>query len=386
MKRQIALAAALVVLVGACGGAVPNSSSPTASTPSAGSTAPAIASGEVPTASQKTAVVQPPSASATHLPQPTGSAFATVTATATATASATATAPATATIPAGAQIDKRIQVGAPVGPRWFASDGQSLWVHEPTSLVRVDLKTSAITGQVPMNSIDYGYVATGAGAVWQTDFDRDTVVRIDPVDGKVTSIPLPVGSAPEGVAVTANAVWVADHHAGAITRVDPATNSVVATIQIGPTGADGPLAMTAGPGGVWVDVPNMGSVVRMDPATNKVGLLVPLAGHVASDGKEVWIGVDPGPDGLPEVVRIDPVSGKIITAVDLDTSGIGDLAVGLGSVWIITDSGLLRIDSATGQIVGRLDIGGDGGNVIVAGGSVWVTADGQPYVLRILPQ
>ena len=141
--------------------------------------------------------------------------------------------------------------------------------------------------------------------------------------------------------------------------------------------------MTAGPGGVWVDVPNMASVVRIDPATNKVGLLVPLDGHVASDGKEVWIGVDPGPDGLPEVVRIDPVSGKIITAVDLDTSGIGDLAVGLGSVWVITDSGLLRIDAATGQIVGRLDIGGDGGNVIVAGGSVWVTADGQPYVVRI---
>src|SRR5690349_4206155 len=28
----------------------------------------------------------------------------------------------------------RIQVGEPVGPRWFAADGQSLWVHEPTSL------------------------------------------------------------------------------------------------------------------------------------------------------------------------------------------------------------------------------------------------------------
>jgi hypothetical protein len=46
---------------------------------------------------------------------------------------------------------------------------------------------------------------------------------------------------------------------------------------------------------------------------------------------------------------------------------------------------MTRIDEATGRIIGRLDIGDDGGNVVVAGGSVWVTADGQPYVLRISP-
>ena len=61
------------------------------------------------------------------------------------------------------------------------------------------------------------------------------------------------------------------------------------------------------------------------------------------------------------------------------------LAVGLGSVWVTT-GGLTRIDPVTGRIVGRLDLDGDCGNVIVAGGSVWVTADGKPYVLRISPQ
>jgi len=248
----------------------------------------------------------------------------------------------------------------------------------------VDLATSAIAGQVPLDWIEYGYVATGEGAVWQTDFDHNAVLRIDPVAGKVVAS-IPVGSAPEGVAVTKGAVWVADHHDGAITRIDPKTNRVVATIPISPTGADGPYAMTAGPGGVWVDVPNMRSVVRIDPATNSVGLLVPLDGHVASDGSEVWI-LATGPDGLPQVARIDPVSGKILTAVDLHSSGIGDLAVGLGSVWVVSSDGLLRIDATTGHIIGRFDIGGVGGNVVVAGGAVWVTADGQPYVLRISPK
>ena len=92
-----------------------------------------------------------------------------------------------------------------------------------------------------------------------------------------------------------------------------------------------------------------------------------------------------GPNGLSQVVRIDPVSGKVITTVDLGTSdGIGGLAVGLGSVWVAR-GGLTRIDTETGRIVGHLDTGGDGGNVVVAGGAVWVAADGQPYVLRISP-
>ena len=132
----------------------------------------------------------------------------------------------------------RIQVGEPVAPRWFAADDTSLWVHEPTSLVRVDLATSAITGHVPLNWMDYGYATTGAGSVWQTDYENDVLLRIDPVTGKVLAS-IPVGSAPEGVAVTAGSVWVADEHDGAVTRIDPATNTVVATIPVGPTGPTG---------------------------------------------------------------------------------------------------------------------------------------------------
>ena len=275
----------------------------------------------------------------------------------------------------------RAQVGEPVAPRWFAADDKSLWVHEPTSLVRVDLATSAVTGQVPLNWMDYGYATTGAGSVWQTDYENDVVLKIDPVSGNVLAT-IPVGSAPEGVAVTAGSAWVANEHDGSVMRIDPATYRVVATVQIGPAGSAGPQIMTAGPGGVWVDVQNTGEVVRVDAATNRVGLRVPLDGYVASDGKEVWIGVDAGTNGLSQVVRIDPVSGKVITTVGLDTQGICGLAVGLGSVWV-ADGGLTRIDTETGRVVGHLDTGGDCGNVVVAGGAVWVTADGQPYVLRV---
>ena len=298
-------------------------------------------------------------------------------------APSTSAASSSASIPAGAKIDGRIQVGEPVAPRWLAADDTSLWVHEPQSLVSVDLATSAVTGQVNTGWMEYGYAATGGGSVWQTDYEGGHVLRIDPVSGK-TLATIPVGLQPLGVVVTAGGVWVANEHSGSVTRIDPATDKVVATIPVGPVAPNGPQIVTAGPGGVWVGIQHTGEVVRVDAATNKVGLRVPLDGPVASDGKEVWIGVQEGPKGLSQAVRIDPVSGKVITTVDLDTQGICGLAVGLGSVWV-SDGGLTRIDLATGRIVGHLpDIGGCG-NVVVAGGAVWVAAEGQPYVLRISP-
>ncbi len=100
-----------------------------------------------------------------------------------------------AAIPAGARIDGRIQVGEAVAPRWFAADDTSLWVHQPTSLVRVDLATSAVTGTIPLPWMEYGYDTTGAGSVWQTDNENDVLVRIDPVTGKVVTR-IPVAAAP----------------------------------------------------------------------------------------------------------------------------------------------------------------------------------------------
>jgi YVTN family beta-propeller protein len=283
-------------------------------------------------------------------------------------------------------LPARIQVGQAISPRWFAADDESLWVHEPTSMVRVDLATSAVTGTVPLVWMDYGYDASGAGAVWQTDYENDTVVRIDPdTETVAATIQLERNSAPEGVAVTAASVWVADEHGGSVTRIDPTTNRVIATIPgVGKVGSAGPQILTAGPHGVWVDIQNTSEVVRVDAATNKVGLRVPLEGWVASDGNEVWITVDSGPSSS-QAMRIDPDTGKVLTTVDLGTQGVGGLAVGLGSVWASSNGSLIQIDEATGRVIGRFDIAGDGGNVVVAGGAVWVAADDKPYVVRIPP-
>ncbi len=105
----------------------------------------------------------------------------------------------------------------------------------------------------------------------------------------------------------------------------------------------------------------------LSPLHHRSGLLVALSGAIIGGTR---IALSRGP------------SRARSSQVYLDTEGVNGLAVGLGSVWV-TSGGLTRIDAATGRVIERLDIGGDGGNVVVAGGAVWLAADGRAYVLRI---
>ena len=82
----------------------------------------------------------------------------------------------------------RIQVGEPDRTALVRCRRQSLWVHEPTSLVRVDLATGRRHGnKSPRPGSTTATTTTGAGSVWQTDYENDFLVRIDPVTGKVVA-------------------------------------------------------------------------------------------------------------------------------------------------------------------------------------------------------
>ena len=101
-----------------------------------------------------------------------------------------------------------------------------------------------------MDPMDYGYVATGAGAVWQTTSVaiRPRADRSGHRQGRCVD-PARIGTRRRGRdddAATGRRAG-GRRSRGAVTRIDPTTNPVVATIPIGPTGSDGPLTMTAGP-------------------------------------------------------------------------------------------------------------------------------------------
>ncbi len=79
----------------------------------------------------------------------------------------------------------------------------ALWRIDPQT-VRVTQTTSIGPNPTFVPTLE---LTAGAGALWVTNYDAETVVRVDPASGKVTSI-IRIGGHPYDIAFGANRVWV----------------------------------------------------------------------------------------------------------------------------------------------------------------------------------
>jgi virginiamycin B lyase len=284
----------------------------------------------------------------------------------------------TTPFPPGAQVTATIALGEAADPNWIAADATNVWVHAYEHVLRVDPAKNAVSARITTPFIHYGYMAAGAGSIWQADFDGNTLLRIDPAtNAVVATIPLGNDAAPEGVGVGAGAVWVAEHHRGSVVRIDPATNAIVATISVGPSGSDGPEELAAGPSGVWVNVISANKIVHIDPTTNIVVGSVSESGQPILDGSNVWVETGSGVD------RIDPVSGQVAAHVATPSPNAWGTA-GLGAVWLTTAAGLARVDEASNSLVGLLK-GVPKGDLAITAGSIWLASYGNGKLLRLEP-
>ena len=91
----------------------------------------------------------------------------------------------------------------------------------------------------------------------------------------------------------------------------------------------------------------------------------------------VWASVD-NADGGPDdhaLVRIDPETNEIVDSLPLPEAG--DLAVGEGSVWVLSraasEGAIIRIDALKGAIAATIPVGDQLSNIAIAEGAVWVT-------------
>ena len=125
-------------------------------------------------------------------------------------------------------------------------------------------------------------LAFGAGSIWVASGADDTVLRVDPADGRVVRV-IPISgvrghaSGPAAIAYGNGSVWVADALDDRVTRIDPASQSVVATITVGRR----PTAVVAGMGAIWVLNAGDGSVSRVDPNTDHVVATIEVA-HIVT--------------------------------------------------------------------------------------------------------
>ena len=218
----------------------------------------------------------------------------------------------------------------------------SVWKMEDSGvLLQIDPRTRHVTDSIAVG-VNPGDVAIGAGAVWITDKNSQTLLRISPQYGEITRIPLPAQglSSPDvggGVAVGAGSVWVAEG-LSRIVRIDPASGRVESTVSV-PDARE----VAFGDGAIWVGASDTGVLTKVDPRT---GAVVATA-------------------------RIGP--------------WICCIAVGGGYVWAASDTGIWKLAS-DGRVLGTISVPSQTANIYLGAGALWVATDVAGTVLRIDPR
>jgi DNA-binding beta-propeller fold protein YncE len=278
---------------------------------------------------------------------------------------------------------------------------------------------SSVVARVTVGGQPCGVVAAG-GAVWVTDAERATLVRIE--RGQVVHR-YPIDKTPCELTSGYGSLWIAAQ-SGVLDRVDPATGKVT-QIKVGDTSYEPTVAY----GAVWVTNRGSNTVSKVDPKTNHVTTIkTPFvdAGGIVAAGGYLWVGNDGS--GATEVVRLDPrtfaqrkfaagprpsfvaaAAGSVWVANEGDgtvarldaTTGAsrgsvkaGDRPVNLAAlpgerpeVWVPDDVGnhLTRIDATTGSVIETMTVGTGPAVVAPDGTDVWVTNFGDGTVWRIHP-
>jgi hypothetical protein len=202
----------------------------------------------------------------------------------------------------------------------------------------------------------------------------------------------------DAIVVTPGSVWVAA--GGLVTRIDPRTRRAVVVPDI-ETVVPPVVQLAAGAGAVWATTTAGRQLLRIDPGTARVAasLSVP-AGAVAADRRGVWTVCCESGAGPGRLIRIHPVSGRVVKVIGLPGHPYA-VGVGPSGVWVGDAGGRLwRVDPTSNRVVatirlptGDLAFGADdadaldpGGAIAVTDDAVWVNNPAAATVWRIDPR
>jgi len=153
-----------------------------------------------------------------------------------------------------------------------------------------------------------------------------------------------------------------------------------ATIALG-----GTRHLTAGDDAVWVLDREAGVITRVDATTNATGSPVAIGTSPCADPlvafKSVWVAVCGG----PALARLDLEAAKPAELLTATIRGVGAMATGAGSVWIIADSkgAILRVDPDTNRAVADLPVPGGAHALAFTDNALWVAGTTAATVTRI---
>jgi class 3 adenylate cyclase/ABC-type oligopeptide transport system substrate-binding subunit/streptogramin lyase len=167
---------------------------------------------------------------------------------------------------------------------------------------------------------------------------------------------------------------------GSLAKIDPSTNEVVQAVPIGHDGG-----WTVGGGSVWVANGDKPEVIRVDAqygSTSRIALPKPSGGDnpnprgIAYGAGSLWVGQG------QRIVRLDPKSGKVRATIPASDTWI--LRFGDGALYAATpyNGDFFKVDPASDTVSWRSHIHPWLGDLLPAGGWLWLTVDSDAGVYR----
>jgi predicted alpha-1,2-mannosidase len=191
-----------------------------------------------------------------------------------------------------------------------------------------------------------------------SNYSDNTVTPVDRRTGTAGPT-IPVGSGPDGVAVTPDGsqVFVANNNSNNVTAIDTSDNHVITTIPVGSIAAD--LAVTPDGKTVWVSNYGDGTVQPIDVATHTAGTPVRVGANpqrlrITADGKDLWV-----PDqGSGTASEVDLATHAVVRTVTVGAAPFGVAVGGNGDVYVSNtgSNSVSVIDAATGTVTATIPL------------------------------
>ena len=254
-------------------------------------------------------------------------------------------------------------------------------VHRVTVAVLVGVAVSACSSSAPSSptSGSAASAAPSSSTPEPSPTGPTLVASVDIVQAGATRLEVPGGM--DWITVAAGSAWTSSE---SIARLDGKTGAVVTTIEtIGATC----LAPDVGFGSLWFGVCGTPEVLRVDPKSGKVIATITVArvsdlqeeSSVAAGAGGVWVLATPG-----LLVQIDPRTNAVVRVVKAP-AGASAIRASKDALWVTlhADSTLLKIDPKTLKTLAVIPVGPGPQFLAVGEGAVWTLDQGGGSVTRV---
>jgi peptide/nickel transport system substrate-binding protein len=262
-------------------------------------------------------------------------------------------------------------------PRGVVQGAGALWVtdQESNSLVRVDPGTFRVDERIPVGAGPTG-VTTAEGFVWVANTDDRTISVVDPQAHRVVQT-IVVGNGPAGIVANDDRVWVANSVDATVSEIDAIDGRVIDTYAVG----ERPVGVSAVDGAIWVANEQNGTVSRVVSGDGETQVITVGRGPtaVAAGRGALWV----ANAGDATVTRIDPSTGTVTATEQLGGAPVA-LTIAPSGVWVANpDEGSVeRIDPATARVSDTFEVGNAPHALVGTGSGVWVGVQASPETHR----